>query len=148
MPRKKIEEGKMSLEQLVSRYFINKKEEAKYKKVCDADNAEIKKLITSKKQYLVEDPADKKKDHRSYTTKDGIVVDYFVKQSRSMNEEALAVFLKEKGYSTAIKTVEVVDMKEVEHLIYNGSISREDQLEMKKFEIIKESPTITIREVK
>lgn len=147
MPRKKLEE-KLSMEQLVSRYFANKKKEAEYKKVCDADNTEIKKLITSKKQYLVNDPKDTKKDHRSYTSKDGIVVDYYVRQTRSMNEEALAAFLKEKGYNTAVKTVEVVDMEEVERLIYKGIIPTEEQMEMKKFEVIKESATLTVKEAK
>lgn len=147
MPRKKIEE-KLSLDQLISRYFTNKKEEIKLKKICETDNTEIKKLITSKKQYLVNDPKDVKKDHRTYESKDGIVVDYYVRQTRSMDEKALMEFLKKGGYITAVKTVEVVDMEEVERLIYRGVIPQEEQLEMKKFETVKESPTLTIKEVK
>ena len=71
------------LKTLVPLYYDNKQNLDFYKKECDAQNAEIKKLMAEKKV----------KDFES----EGIVAKYIVQNKESMNEAKLIALLKEKG---------------------------------------------------
>ena len=112
------------LKTLVPLYYDNKQNLDFYKKECDAQNAEIKKLMAEKKV----------KDFET----DGIIAKYIVQNKESMNEEKLIALLKKKGYSNLIKTREYVDMDELENALYHDAIDKDTVIDMDKCREIKE----------
>lgn len=130
------------IELVIDEYFDTKSKADKYKKSADEMNKRIKAMMTADDAFLITDSP--KRNNRTYVTS-RCVADYYEKEVKSMNEDALLEFLKEKGYKKAIKKVEVVDMDALENLIYNGKISEEDQKEMLKFEEVKITPTLTVK---
>ena len=93
------------LEQLIIDYYNNKKAQDEYKKICDAENKQIKQEMGVATKEFGEYKATVYE-----TTKVKI------------DEQRLLAILKANGYSTAIKTKEYVDMDELESLIYNNKI--------------------------
>lgn len=147
MARKALgQEQPKSLRELVVSCYSNNTKATDYKKKADAENKEIKKLFVADDSLLVR--SDKaKKDERTIET-DGIIATYYLQQRKSVDEEGMVQFLKEKGYTDAIKTIEVLDSDKLEKMAYDGSISKDDLGEMAKFEIIKDVPTLTVKLVK
>ena len=109
---------------VVPRYYEHKTEMDFYKKQCDAENAEIKQAM-------------KEQDIKDFEI-DGIVAKYIVKNKESMNEEKLIKVLKDAGYINLIKTIEYVDMDEVESALYHNAIDTDTIIEMDKCREVKE----------
>ena len=93
------------LEQLIINYYNNKKAQDEYKKICDAENKQIKQEMgVATKEFG---------DYKATVYETTKV---------KIDEQRLLAILKANGYSTAIKTKEYVDMDELESLIYNNKI--------------------------
>lgn len=93
------------LEQLIIDYYNNKKAQDEYKKICDAENKQIKQEMgVATKEFG---------DYKATVYETTKV---------KIDEQRLLAILKANGYSTAIKTKEYVDMDELESLIYNNKI--------------------------
>ncbi|MBR4377277.1 MAG: hypothetical protein IKP50_00095 [Bacilli bacterium] len=101
----------MELNELINKYYLEKSEYDKLKKVVDSDNAEIKKIMLENKSENTE--TDKCKASCKIIDKS-----YF-------NETKLITILKELGVEGCIKTKEYVDMEELENAIYNNEVDRE-----------------------
>ena len=112
------------LKTLVPSYYENKQNLDFYKKQCDAENSEIKKLMAEQKL----------KDFEV----DGIVAKYIIQNKETMVEEKLIALLKSKGYTDVIKTKEYVDMDALEDALYHDVIDKDTVVEMDKCREIKE----------
>ena len=120
------------LDDYIEEFFIVKNEVDKYKKIADEDNKEIKKLMQNAK--ITE-----------YMTENGLVAKMGVQKRESFNEEKLLTKLKELDVRTPIKTIEVVDMDELENVIYNGQLNAGEITDCKQ---VKEILTLKVIERK
>ena len=117
------------LENLVKSYGENKAMMEKYKKLCDAENAEIKNVML---------------EHEMDEFNEGnYKVKLITSTSSKMDEDKLLAFFHEKEWTDVIKTVETIDYDRLEALIYSGAIPQEWLLEMEKFTVKKD--TIQLR---
>ena len=98
-----------NLNDLIQAFYEDKKHLDGYKKATDKYNKEIKKLM-------------QEQDITEFETENGLVAKINIQKRESFNDEKLLAKLKELNGFTAIKTIEVVDMEELENLIYNGNI--------------------------
>lgn len=112
------------LKTLVPQYYENKTNLDFYKKQCEAENAEIKKLMAEQKL----------KDFEA----EGIIVKYIVQKKESFNEDALLTLLKNTGYESVIRTKEYVDMDLLENALYHDAIDKGTVVEMDKCKEVKE----------
>jgi len=112
------------LKDLVPLYYDNKQNLDFYKKECDAQNAEIKKIMAEQ-------------DVKDFEV-DGIVAKYVIQKKESMDENALLKLLKEKGYTDVIKTKEYVDMDALENALYHDAIDKDTIVAMDKCREVKE----------
>lgn len=133
------------LSQLVERYGNLKAEMDGYKKQVDADNAEIKKIMSSS-------GIDK-------FTAGGFTAKYSVAVSENFDEDKLIAKLEKLTYrhpDTAaavavgsglgvIKMKPYVDMEALENAIYNGYVNAADLADCK---VRKETPRLTISKEK
>ena len=133
----------ITLQTLVPEYYEDNTLATTLKKKADELNKQIKKLFVEDASTLVKSEKAKK-DERSITV-DGIVATYYVQERKTVNEEGLVEFLKEKGYTKAIKTVEVLDEDALEKMMYDGAIDKKDVAEMAKFTVVKDVPTLTVK---
>ena len=112
------------LETLIPIYYDNKQNLDFYKKECDAQNAEIKKLMAEQDikeaEFL------------------GVVAKYVIQKKESFNEEALLKLLKDNGYTNVIKTKEYVDMDALEDALYHDTIDKDTIVAMDKCKEVKE----------
>ena len=112
------------LEELVPKYYENKKEMDNLKKICDADNLTIKGL-------MLEEGLD------TYKV-DDIVAKYIVAKKENFNEVKLLQVLKAHGYLDCIKTKEYVDIEALENALYHSEIDADTIVEMEKCKEVKE----------
>jgi len=120
-----------NLEQLIDAYALNKNELDSYKKLCDAENAEIKALMTE----LEIDKAHTE----DYTAT------LIVQHRETMDEDMLLEVLHNSGYADlVIRTKEYVDMDLLEDAIYHDKIDKDTLLAMQKCKEVKEVPTLKI----
>lgn len=125
------------LDELVPRYGDEKTEFDRYKKLCDADNAEIKNIMT-----------DLALQH--YTARDYKVV-RSVQERESIDEELLLETIRnipEIQVNNIIKTKEYVDFEALEAAIYKDKLPKEVLLEIDKARVIKSVTTLRISKVK
>lgn len=125
------------LDELVPRYGNEKTEFDRYKKLCDADNAEIKNIMT-----------DLALQH--YTAGNYKVV-RSVQERESVDEDLLLNLLKpfpEVQVHNIIKTKEYVDFDALEAAIYKDKLPKEVLLEIDKARVIKSVTTLRISKVK
>ena len=98
----------LTMEELVDNFGYFKNQSDICKKKVDEFNKELKARL------------------RDSDTKEAVSSEYRVKYSvatsRSFDEEKLLLKLKQLGANDCIKTVEVVDMKNLENAIYNKRI--------------------------
>ena len=122
------------LETLIPIYYDNKQNLDFYKKECDAQNAEIKKLMAEQDikeaEFL------------------GIVAKYVIQKKESFNEEALLKLLKDNGYTNVIKTKEYVDMDALEDALYHDTIDTDTIVAMDKCKEVKEVVQLRISKKK
>ena len=121
--------GKMDM--LVDKFGDVKTKSDALKKEADGYKDEIKAFLCAS-------------DTDEYAT-DKYRVKYTVAVSRDFNQEKLLAKLKEVGLTECIKTVEVVDMNNLENAIYNKKI---DASILADCEIVKETPKLNIYKVK
>lgn len=120
-----------NLEQLIDAYALNKNELDSYKKICDAENAEIKALMTE----LELDKASTE----DYTAT------LSIQHRETMDEDKLLEVLRDAGYADiVIRTKEYVDMDLLEAAIYHDRIDKDTLLEMQRCKEVKEVQTLKI----
>ena len=125
------------LKDLIIKFGENKKEMDCLKKICDADNKEIKAIM--------------KKSNLSEVNYDGWVAKYSIRKDESMNEAKLLQIIKnidnvkELGI---IKTIEVVDMDALEDAIYNDKISKDTLLAIDTCRTIEEVEVLKVSKEK
>lgn len=121
------------LSTLVERWGKNKVVLDPLKKEVDKDAAEIKKI-------MLEEELDT-----------SISGDYTAsltfKTTESFDEDALLTYIKsalvgKDGKCPYINLVEVVNWEEIEKAIFNGTITKEQVLEIDKFKTVKKTPTL------
>lgn len=116
-----------SLNSLVERYGNLKGEMDSYKKQVDADNKEIKNLMSS--LGVNEFRSD------NYTAK------YSVAVSENFDEDRLVAKLQNLGIEGLVVMKPVVDMTALENAIYNGKVDAADLADCK---VRKETPRLNI----
>lgn len=119
------------LKLLLDSYAENKSELDKYKKVCDSQNAEIKKAM---EEHGV-----------SKFNSDTYIANKQIKESVSFNEQGLLTVLKNAGIPDIIKTKEYVDMDALESALYNGRIPAEVIARMNEYKLVKTTVALTVR---
>lgn len=125
------------LDELVPRYGDEKTEMDRYKKLCDADNAEIKSIMS-----------DLAIQH--YTAGNYKVV-RSVQERESMDEELLLSLLKdfpEVQIHNIIKTKEYVDFDALEAALYKDALPKEILLAIDKARTIKYVTTLKVSKIK
>lgn len=114
-------------------YFMEQKEPyEEYKKELDGANADIKFLMN-------------KLGMKEFTSSWGYTAKLNVQKRESFDDNKLITKLKELGVTTPIKTVEVVDMDELENVIYNGGL---DASQLTGCKQIKEIPVLKVSKKK
>lgn len=122
------------LDELIPQYAMNKSEMDSYKKICDKENAEIKKLMTD----LVL-PFYEAGEYKATCT---------ISERESMNEEMLLEIAHYHGISEIVKTKEYIDFDALEKAIYDGKISQEILLELDKAKEVKKVTTLRVSKIK
>lgn len=125
------------LDELVPRYGDEKTEMDRYKKLCDADNAEIKSIMSD--LALQHYTAGKYKVTRS------------VQERESVDEDLLLNLLKpfpEVQVHNIIKTKEYVDFDALEAALYKDALPKDVLLAIDKARTIKLVTTLKVSKVK
>lgn len=125
------------LEELVASYGKHNADAKELKKVCDTENAEIKKLMVS--------------DNLTNFSANGYTVKYSVSKQESLNEDKVLDILKRdweiRGNGAEcpyIKTKEYIDMDMLESVLYKGEIPQDVMAELNTCRITKEIPKLTV----
>lgn len=125
------------LDELVPRYGDEKTEMDRYKKLCDADNAEIKSIMSD--LALQHYTAGKYKVTRS------------VQERESVDEDLLLSLLKpfpEVQVHNIIKTKEYVDFDALEAALYKDALPKDVLLAIDKARTVKLVTTLKVSKVK
>ena len=104
-----MDEQEQVLNEMIKNFYEDKQTADHFKKIAEDFNSSIKKLFTELNK-------------NEFETDNGLVAKMNVQKRESFNEEKLLEKLKELGVNTPIKTIEVVDMDELENVIYNGQL--------------------------
>lgn len=126
--------NEMDLEVLIPQYAENKSELDGYKKICERENAEIKRIM--EEQNITEKKVGMYK------------AVYSVQHRETMNEDMLLEIAHHHGISEIIKTKEYIDFDALEDAIYKGLIKEEIVLEMGKAKEVKEVVTLRVTKAK
>lgn len=125
------------LDELIPHYGNAKASMDEYKKLCDADNKEIKNIMGD---YALQ-----------HYESGGYKVTRSVTERESLDEDILLDILKdipEIAQSDIIKTKEYIDMDALERAIYAGALSNDTLLKMDKAKDTKTVVTLRISKVK
>lgn len=125
------------LDELVPRYGDEKTEMDRYKKLCDADNAEIKSIMSD---LAIQ-----------HYTAGNYKVTRSVQERESMDEELLLSLLKdfpEVQIHNIIKTKEYVDFDALEAALYKDALPKEILLAIDKARTIKYVTTLKVSKIK
>ena len=98
---------KETLDDLIPRYAQNKMELDSYKTICNKENARIKELMVEANEV-------------EHITGD-YVAKYIVQKREEMDNDKLLTVLKNHGIDSCIKTIEVVNMDELENYLYHNT---------------------------
>jgi hypothetical protein len=132
--KKLLKKNNKSLFEYIAKYFPEEYNsiEQYYKKEVDGANADIKFMMN-------------KLGKNEFTTHKGNIAKVNIQKRESFVEDKLIAKLKELGVVTPIKTVEVVDMDELENVIYNGGLNASELTGCKQ---IKEIPVLKVTKKK
>lgn len=119
---------------LVKSYIENKELADRYKKLCDAENKELKEELT--KEGLTE------YSWEGYTVKLSTAV------TESMDEAKALEWAHEHDLTGVIKTKEVLDYEALEGMIYRGEIPSDVMLELNRCRLRKETTQLRISKKK
>ena len=137
----KVTEKLERLENLIPQYATNKSEMEYYKKICDGENAQIKRLMSELdlEEYLTEKyKVTKTVQHRQKLNED-ILLDMF------LNDSALADAAKKYKI---VRTKSYVDMEALEKAIYDEGFSSDELLLLNKAMESKEIVSLRISKIK
>lgn len=123
-----------TLDTLIPQYAQNKNEFEAYKKICEDENAEIKKIMGD---YVLQ-----------HYTAGGYKVVRSIQERDTMDEEMLLNIAHIHGIPEIVKTKEYIDYDALEKLIYDGKISDDILLEMNKAKSTKCIVSLRISKVK
>lgn len=142
MAREKTQKSTaLSLDKLIPIYGRTKAQADEYTKAADIQNKRIKEQMS----------ALLKKDETSTDYEaDGWIATYQVRTKESFNEEALVEFAKKnKLLKDCVKTVEVIDMKKLEDVLYTikdtDKAGKQLLLELDKFRTRKDTAYLYIK---
>jgi len=124
------DESISQLDGLINSYKQNKESLDSYKAQTDELNAEIKKIMQDN-------------NLKKYTTLRGITANLSIQKRESFIDSKLIAKLKALGVTSPIKTVEVVDMDELENVIYNHEL---DAAELTDCKEVKEILVLKVKE--
>lgn len=131
----KKSETSLPLEKMIPSYGKLKAQITEDDKAAKLLNTRIKDALL--KQGLTEKSAG------------GYQVKYTTRTTESFNEEQLLDFCKEhKVLKGCVRTVEVIDMNELENLMYEQKIPKKLLLEMDKMRIKKDTAYLTVSKIK
>lgn len=135
------QELKMELKTLIEQYATNKSELEDYKKICDKENAQIKKAMLDSKLTNIETD-----NYRCVCS---------VSKRETMNEEELiSLFTSVPGFvqlSSAygiVKERPYIDFDVLEKVIYDGKMSNEMLMDLDKVKEVKEVVTLRVTKIK
>lgn len=123
-----------TLESLIERYALNKNELDAYKKLCDKDNSEIKRM-------MLDDGLD------TFTSKNYSASISKAKRE-TFDEDKLIDVLKASNLKSVICTKEYVDMDALESAIYNGKVPSDVLIKMNDCKNVKEVITLRVSKKK
>lgn len=136
IPADKLSESQLTsarkLNEIIQYFYEDKKHLDGYKKSTDKYNKEIKELM----QEL---------GTTEFGTDTGLIAKMNIQKRESFNENKLIDRLKDLDIITPIKTIEVVDMEELENVIYNGQLDASKITDCKQ---IKEVITLKVSKKK
>ena len=115
---------------LIDSYYENKSMQDTYKKICDAENKEIKEIMSS--ENLPEFSTNK------------CTAKYYVQTRTSFDEVKALEIIKRAGITACVKTVEVLDVDKLEAMLYNKEVSAEVMDELAKCNSVKEVPSLKV----
>lgn len=121
----------MELKKLIDAYGETKTESDKLKKEVESYNSSIKSLMND--------------ENLSYFNSDKYYVKLATIEQRVFDEQKLLDKLKEMGATNCIKTIEVVDMNELENAIYNKQV---DASKLSDCQVVKSQQRLTLGKVK
>lgn len=121
-----------NLSNLIEIFYDEKQELDKYKKSTEEYNKQIKESLNELGKT-------------EFETESGLVAKMSTQQRESFNESKLIEKLKELNVTSPIKTIEVVDMDELENVIYNEML---DASELTPCKVIKEVITLKVSKKK
>lgn len=107
------------LDGLINGYKQNKESLDNYKKITDEENAKIKQIMQAN-------------NIDTYTTLRGTQANITIQKRESFLDSKLIARLKELGITSPIKTIEVVDMDELENVIYNNKLDPRQIIDCKQ----------------
>ena len=116
------------LKELIEVYYEDKAAMDGYKKSVDKHNKQIKEMMND---FNVSE----------FETDNGLIAKITTQQRESFIDDKLLSKLKELGVTAPIKTVEVVDMDELENVIYNGELNASELTPCKQ---VKEVVTLKV----
>lgn len=126
-----------SLKELIPMYGETKQQADELKKTADAQNKQIKKQMS---KLLTDDVNSVDKEV------DGWVATYQLRISESFNEEALIEYInKTPALKGCVKTVQVIDSKKLEDVLYNGKVPKKVLLDLDKFRTKKKTEYLYIK---
>ena len=123
-----------TLDELIPEYAANKLELDSYKKICDDENAEIKRLM--------------EESEISKYSAGGYVATKVVSTRETVDEEKLLAMMRKYGITEAIKTREYVDMDVLEKYLYNHEITPDFADDFYKCRDVKEVVTLQVKKEK
>ena len=137
----KVSEELQKLENLIPQYASNKSELEYYKKISDAENSQIKRIMTELdlEDYITEDyKVVKSIQHRQKLNED-ILLDMF------LMDTTLNAIAKKYGI---IKTKSYVDVDVLEKAIYDGGFTDAELLTLNAAMESKEIVTLRVSKIK
>lgn len=120
------------LSEMIEYYFEQKQELDGLKKETENANTDIKYLMN-------------RLDKKEFQTDFGLVAKMNVQKRESFDDDKLLAKLKELKVTTPIKTIEIVDMDELENAIYNGDLDASKLADCKQ---VKEVITLKVSKKK
>lgn len=120
------------LSDMIGYYFEQKQELDGLKKETENANTDIKYLMN-------------RLNKKEFQTDLGLVAKINVQKRESFIDEKLIAKLKELKVTTPIKTIEIVDMDELENVIYNGDLDASKLTDCKQ---VKEVITLKVSKKK
>ena len=120
-----------TLDELIPMYALNKSELDSYKKICDEENAQIKKqmLDLGTDEYTA----------GVYTAK------RTVSTRESINEDKLMMVLLKHGIKGVIKTKDYVDMDALENYLYNNEMTSSLAADLESCKTVTEVVTLRVK---